>query len=61
MLLHLFKHLIQRIANMIQKLSKLNDGANPIAFHMLLHVIKYVLDIKNLDLKLELTEDASKT
>ena len=41
------------LANATRELSKTNDGANPAAFKELLHVIKYVLDTKNLGLKIE--------
>ena len=52
MLLYLVKHSITEIANMTRELSKANNGANPAAFKKLLHVMKYALDMKNLDLKI---------
>ena len=60
MLLYLFKHLWPDITNMNRELSKANDGASPAAFKELLHVIKHVLDTKNLGLKIEPTGNANK-
>ena len=37
---------------MTRDLLKVNNGANPAAYKELLHVIKYVLDMKNLGIKL---------
>ena len=53
MLLYLVKHFCPNLANMTRELSKANDGANPAAYKKLLHVVKYVLDTKNLGLKIE--------
>ena len=53
MLLYLVKHLCPHLANMIRELSKANDGANSAAYKELLHVIKYVIDMKYLGLKIE--------
>ena len=60
MLLYLVKHKRSNIANATQELSKVNYDANPAAFCELLHVIKYVFNLKNLGLKLEPFEDANK-
>ena len=49
----LVKYLCPDLANTTRKLSKANDGANPVAFNDLLHVIKYVIDMKNFGLKIE--------
>ena len=48
MLLYLIKHLYPDLANMTQELWKTNNGANSAAYKELLHVIKYVLDVKKL-------------
>ena len=53
MLLYLVKHLCPNHANVTRELSKANNGANPAAYKKLLCVIKYVLDMKNLGLKIE--------
>ena len=53
MLLYLVKHSCPNLANATRELSKANDGANPAAYKKLLHVIKYVIDTKNLGLKIE--------
>ena len=41
------------LANAIKELSKVNKCANPAAYKELLHIIRYVLDTKNLGLKLK--------
>ena len=51
MLLYLVKHSHPNLANMTRVLSKVNDCANK----ELLRVIKYVVDTKNLGLKIEPT------
>ena len=51
-LLYLVKHLHPDLANTTRELSKVNGGTNPAAYKELLHVIKYVLDMKTLDSKL---------
>ena len=53
MSLYLIKHLCPNLANMTRELSKENDGANPGAYKELLLVIKYVIDTKNLGLKIK--------
>ena len=53
MLLYLVKHLCPNLANMTRELLKANDGTKSAAYNKLLHVIKYVLDTKNLGLKIE--------
>ena len=53
MLLFLVKHLHPNLANSTRELSKANNGANPPAHKELLFGIKYVLDMKNLWLKIE--------
>ena len=58
MLHYLVKHERPNIAN--QQLPKLNDGAYPAAFCEFLSTINYVLDTKNLGLKLEPSRDARK-
>ena len=50
MLLYLVKHLCPDLAHATWELSKANDGPNLAAYKELLHVIKYVLDAKNLRL-----------
>ena len=47
------KHSLPDIANAVQELSKVLDGASPAAFKEMNRLIKYVLDTKNLGLKLE--------
>ena len=44
---------------MTRELSKANDGVNPAAYKELLHVIKYVIDMKNLRLKIEPTGNSN--
>ena len=53
MLLYLVKHSCPDLANTTRGLSKANDGANPVAYKELLCVIKYILNTKNLGLKIE--------
>ena len=53
MLLYLVKHLCPNLTNVTKKLSKANDNASPEAYKDLPHVIKNVLDMKNLGLKIE--------
>ena len=53
MLLYLVKHSCPNLSNMTRELSKANDGANPVAYKELLHVVKYVLDTEMLGLKIE--------
>ena len=53
MLLYLVNHSCPNLEDAIRDLSKANDGENPAAFELLLCVIEYVLDIKNLGLKIE--------
>ena len=48
MLLYLGKHLCPDLANVTRELLKANDGVNPLAYKELLHVIKHVLDMRNL-------------
>ena len=59
MLLYLVKHLHPNLANSTRELSKANDGTNPAAHKELLYVIKYVLDRKNLGLKIESTGNSN--
>ena len=54
MLLYLVEHSCPDLANMTRDLSKANDGMNPAAYKELLGVIRYVLDTKNLGLKIKL-------
>ena len=58
MLLYLVKHSCPDLTNMTRELSKANDGANTAFYKELLHVIKYVLDMKNLWLKIESTRNS---
>ena len=51
-LLYLVKHTRPDIANSVRELSKAMDGPNPAAYKELLHTIKYVLDTKDLALKM---------
>ena len=60
MLLYLVKHLCPNLANATIELSKANNVANPAANKELLHVIKYVIDMKNLGLKIEPTGNSNK-
>ena len=60
MLLYLIKHLRPDLANTTRELSRANDGANPAAYKELLCVIKYVLDTKNLGLKIKPTGNSKK-
>ena len=53
MLLYLVEHLCPNLANATRKLSKVNDSANPAAYKELLHVIRCVLDMKNIGLKIK--------
>ena len=53
MLLYLVKHSHPNLANVTRELSKTNDGANPTAYKELRHVIRYVIDKKNLGLTIE--------
>ena len=43
------------LTNSTRELSKANDGSNPVAYEELLHMIKYIIDIKNLGLKIKPT------
>ena len=52
-LLYLVKHSCPDLANATRELSKANDGVNPAAYKELLHLINYVLDMKDLGLKIE--------
>ena len=61
MLLYLVKHSSPYLANAIRELSKVNNNANSAAYKELLHVIKYVLDMKKLNLKIEPTGNANKS
>ena len=60
MLLYLVKHWHPNLANMTRKLSKANNGANPAAYKELQHIIRYVLDTKNLRLKIKPTGNSNK-
>ena len=57
MLLYLVKHSHPNLANMTRKLSKANHGANPATYKELQCVIKYVIDMKNLEIKMEPTRN----
>ena len=60
MLLYQVKHLHPKIADEARELSKANNGVIPAAHKELLGVIKYVLDMKNLGLKIEPTGNSMK-
>ena len=53
MFLYLVKHSCPDLAHLTREPSKANDGANTSANKELLHVIKYVINTKNLGLKIE--------
>ena len=53
MLLYLVKYSRPDIANPVRELSKVLDGATPAAFKEMLRIIKYVIDTKDLALKIE--------
>ena len=53
MLDYLVKHLRTDIVNTIQKLSKVNNGANDTAILKMHNLIKYMLNTKNFGMKLE--------
>ena len=53
MLLYLVKHSRPDIANCVRELSKVLDGTTDCAFNEMLRIIKYVLDTKNLGLRVE--------
>ena len=53
MLLYLVKHSQPNLANTTRELSKANDGANTVAYKKLLHLIKYVINKKNLGLRIK--------
>ena len=52
--------IIDNLADVTRKLSKANDGVNPAAYLELLCVIKYVIDTKNLGLKIKPTGNSDK-
>ena len=52
MLLYLVKHSQINLTNSARKLLKAGHGANPAAHKELIDVIKYVLETKNLGLKI---------
>ena len=60
MCLYLIKHLHPNLANVTRLLSKANDAANPSAWKELLDVIKYMIDTKNLLLKIKPTGNSDK-
>ena len=51
--MYLVKHSCLNLANATRELSKASNGVNPATYKELLHVIKYILDMKNLRLKIE--------
>ena len=59
MLLYLVKHLHPDLANVTRDLLKANKGVNLAAYKKFL-VIKYVLDTKNLGLKIKPTGNSNK-
>ena len=50
--------LAPNLANTTKELSKANDVVNPAAYKEILHLIKYVIDMKNLGLKIEPLENS---
>ena len=59
MLLYMVKHSCPDVDNTTRKLSKANNGVNPADYKELLHVIKYVLDTKNVGLKIKPTGNSN--
>ena len=59
-LLYLVKHSCLDLANMTRELLKVNDGANPAAYNILLPLIKYVWDKKSHGFKIEPTGNSDK-
>ena len=55
MLLYLVKHSRPDIANAVRECTKVLDGANENAYREMLRIIKYVLDTRNLGLKIQPT------
>ena len=51
MLFYLVKHSLPYPTNATRERTKANDGTNLAAYKELLHVIKYVINTKNLGLK----------
>jgi hypothetical protein len=41
------------ISNVVKELSKFMDGATWVAYHEMLHIIKFVIDTKDFGLKIE--------
>ena len=60
MLLYLIKHSFPNLTNVARELSKANDGANSAAYKEILDVIKYVINTKNLGIKIEPMGNSSK-
>ena len=59
MLLYLMKHSPPNLVNKTRVLSKVNDGANPVAYKELLCVIRYVLDTNSLGLQIGPMENSN--
>jgi hypothetical protein len=53
MLLYLVKHSRPDIANAVCELSKALDGTSPAAYKELMRVLKYVMDTKNMSLRIQ--------
>jgi hypothetical protein len=53
MLLYLVKHSRPDIENAVRELSKALDGTSPAAYKELMRVLKYVMDTKNLSLRIQ--------
>ena len=60
MLLYLVKHACPDLTNATRELLKANDVVNPVAYKELLCVIKYVINTKNLELKIKTMGNANK-
>ena len=58
-LFYLTKHLHLNLANTTRELSKSNNGANPATFMEYLCLIKYVMDTKNLCIKIKPTGNSN--
>ena len=61
MLLYLVKHSRPDIANAVRELSKALDGTSPAAYKELMRVLKFVLDTRNMSLKIQPNKQDSLT
>ena len=58
--MYLVKHSCPNLVNATRELSKANNGVNPATYKELLCVNRYVLDMKNLGLKIKPTWNSNK-